>query len=83
MMVLRHNELKNWIFHYHYGRMEGHKVEFNLYHDELWPRKKSPRETEIDRGCVKLTCRKINDGFKERCYVGVVHLTTPIELVRW
>ena len=30
-MVLRHNELKNWIFHYHYGRMEGHKVEFNLY----------------------------------------------------
>ena len=31
MMVLRHNELKNWIFHYHYCRMEGHKVEFNLY----------------------------------------------------
>ena len=31
MMVLRHDELKNWIFHYHYGRMEGHKVEFNLY----------------------------------------------------
>ena len=45
--------------------------------------KKSPQETETDRGCVKLTCRKINDGVKERSYVGAVHLTTPIELVRW
>ena len=45
--------------------------------------KKSPQETETDRGCVKLTCPKINDGVKERSYVGAVHLTTPIELVRW
>ena len=45
--------------------------------------KNSPQETETDRGCVKLTCRKINNGVKERSYVGAVHLTTPIELVRW
>ena len=45
--------------------------------------KNSPQETETDRGCVKLTCRKINNDVKERSYVGAVHLTTPIELVRW
>ena len=30
-MLLRHVALKKWIFHYRYGRMEGHKVEFDKY----------------------------------------------------
>ena len=46
-------------------------VRFRYSHDELRPQKKKkcPRETEIDSGCVKWTCRKINLRVGERCYV--------------